>query len=50
MNAQAICDRTKRFLWSYSSNKGSTHDSAVFAASMLYDLLREESITNELQK
>jgi DDE superfamily endonuclease len=41
LNVQAICDKAKRFLWCYPSNKGSTHDSAAFAASRLYDLLCE---------
>jgi DDE superfamily endonuclease len=41
LNVQAICDKTKRFLWCYPSNKGSTHDSVTFAASRLYDLLCE---------
>jgi DDE superfamily endonuclease len=40
---QGICDRSKRFLWCYASNKGSTHDSAAFTASRLYDLLKEVS-------
>jgi DDE superfamily endonuclease len=43
LNVQAICDRRKRFLWCYPSNKGSTHDSAAFASSKLYDLLKELS-------
>jgi DDE superfamily endonuclease len=42
LNVQAICDRSKRFLWCYLSNKGSTHDSAAFAGSRLYDLLKEK--------
>ena len=41
LNVQAICDRKKRFLWCYPSNKGSTHDSAAFAGSRLFDLLLE---------
>ena len=36
LNVQAICDRIKRFLWCYPSNKGSTHDSAAFANSRLH--------------
>lgn len=43
LNVQAICDRSKRFLWVYPSNKGSTHDAAAFAASRLLDLLEELS-------
>jgi DDE superfamily endonuclease len=46
LNVQAICDRRKRFLWCYPSNKGSTHDSAAFASSKLYDLLKE--LSNDL--
>ena len=41
LNVQAICDKTKRFLWCYPTNKGSTHDSAAFAASRLHELLKE---------
>jgi DDE superfamily endonuclease len=40
LNVQAICDRSKRFLWCFPSNKGSTHDSSAFAASRLQDDLR----------
>lgn len=43
LNVQAICDKKKRFLWSFPSNKGSTHDSAAFSASRLFDLLKEVS-------
>jgi DDE superfamily endonuclease len=43
LNVQAICDKRKRFLWCYPTNKGSTHDSAAFANSKLYDLLMELS-------
>jgi DDE superfamily endonuclease len=43
LNVQAICDLSKRFLWCYPSNKGSTHDSAAFANSRLYDLLKEKA-------
>jgi hypothetical protein len=46
LNVQALCDRSKRFLWCFPSNKGSTHDSSAFAGSRLYDLLKEMS--NEL--
>jgi DDE superfamily endonuclease len=38
-----MCDKKKRFLWAYPSNKGATHDSAAFAGSKLYDLLKETS-------
>jgi DDE superfamily endonuclease len=43
LNVQAICDRRKRFLWVYPSNKGSTHDSLAFTSSKLYELLVELS-------
>lgn len=46
LNVQAICDRRKRFLWVYPTNKGSTHDSQAFTGSKLYDLLKE--LSNEL--
>jgi hypothetical protein len=39
LNVQAICDRFKRFLWCYPSNKGSTHDSVAFTNSRLYSTL-----------
>lgn len=38
---QAMCDRSKRFLWAHPSNKGSTHDSAGFGLSRLVDMLLE---------
>jgi hypothetical protein len=41
LNVQAICDRSKRFLWCYPSNKGSTHDSTAFVNSRLYTLLTQ---------
>lgn len=41
VNVQAICDKWKRFLWAYPSNKGSTHDSTAFGGSRLVDLLKE---------
>lgn len=50
LNVQAMCDRLKRFLWCYPSNKGSTHDSTAFAASRLYDLLIEEAISKVLHE
>jgi DDE superfamily endonuclease len=48
LNVQAICDSSKRFLWCYPSNKGSTHDSVAFTSSKLYELLKEKS--NELYR
>ena len=42
LNVQAICDRSKKFLWCYTSNKGSTHDSSAFTNSRLYSLLSEK--------
>jgi DDE superfamily endonuclease len=39
LNVQAICDRSKQFLWCNPTNKGSTHDSSAFTMSRLYDLL-----------
>jgi DDE superfamily endonuclease len=41
LNIQAICDKKKHFLCCYPSNKGSTHDSAAFTNSRLFDLLLE---------
>jgi DDE superfamily endonuclease len=46
LNVQAMCDRSKRFLWVNPSNKGSTHDSIAFSGSRLFTLLQEKS--NEL--
>lgn len=43
LNVQAICDRSKKFLWCYTSNKGSTHDSVAFTNSCLYSLLVAKS-------
>ena len=43
LNVQACCDRSKRFLWCYPSNKGSTHDSVAFSNSRLYELLKEKT-------
>jgi hypothetical protein len=48
LNVQAICDSTKRFLWVYPSNKGSTHDAAAFGNSRLSDLLLELASDLEL--
>jgi hypothetical protein len=39
LNVQAICDRSRKFIWCYTSNKGSTHDSMAFSNSRLYELL-----------
>jgi hypothetical protein len=39
LNVQAICTHSKKFLWCYTSNKGSTHDSVAFTNSRLYSLL-----------
>lgn len=46
LNVQAICDKQKRILWVYTSNKGSTHDSAAFCNSRLINLLEE--VANDL--
>lgn len=43
LNVQAICDRAKKFLWCYTSNKGSTHDSTAFSNSRLYTLLTQKA-------
>jgi DDE superfamily endonuclease len=43
LNVQAMCDRSKRFLWVNPSNKGSTHDSVAFSNSRLFNLLEEKS-------
>jgi DDE superfamily endonuclease len=43
LNVQAICDKSKQFLWCYPSNKGSTHDSVAFTSSKLFELLKEVS-------
>ena len=50
LNCQAICDKMKRFLWCYPSNKGSTHDSAAFNGSRLCDLLKEETVSRTLHE
>jgi hypothetical protein len=47
LNVQAICDRSKRFLWCYPSNKGSTHDSVAFTNSRLYTSLTQHASTLE---
>jgi hypothetical protein len=41
LNVQAICDKYKRFLWSFPSNKGSTHDATAFGHSKLLELLKQ---------
>eukprot|EP00980_Cylindrotheca_fusiformis_P003885 scaffold861_cov171-Cylindrotheca_fusiformis.AAC.1 len=43
LNVQAICNKSKKFIWAFPSNKGSTHDSAAFQASRLYVLLKEKT-------
>ena len=43
LNVQAICDKAKRVLWCFPSNKGSTHDSSAFKNSRLFALLRDLS-------
>lgn len=43
LNVQAISDRSKKFSWCYTSNKGSTHDSVAFTNSRLYSLLSEKA-------
>lgn len=43
LNVQAICDRAKKFLWCYISNKGSTHDSLAFSNSRLFSLLTQKA-------
>jgi hypothetical protein len=45
LNVQAMCDKKKRFLWSYPTNKGCTHDSSAFGASRLYELLMEKRVS-----
>ena len=35
LNVQAICNKSKKFLWCYPSTKGSTHDAVAFANSRL---------------
>lgn len=44
LNVQAICDKSKRFLWCYTSNKGSTHDSVAFSNSRLHSLLAVKAL------
>lgn len=47
LNVQAICDRLKRFIWCYTSNKGSTHDSVAFSNSRLYSMLTDKAAVLE---
>lgn len=47
LNIQAICDRSKKFLWCYTSNKGSTHDSIAFSNSRLYSVLTQKAMDLE---
>ena len=49
LNVQAICDRSKRFTWVYTSNKGSTHDSVAFTNSRLFSLLSAKSVILQQQ-
>ena len=42
VNVQAMCNRSRKFLWCYTSNKGSTHDSVAFSNSRLYSLLAQK--------
>lgn len=43
LNLQAICDSHKRIIWLSSGHKGSVHDSAAFAETMLFDLLKSKA-------
>ena len=43
LNIQAICDSHKRIIWLSSGHKGSIHDSAAFAETLLIDLLKLKS-------
>lgn len=47
LNVQAISDRSRKFTWCYTSNKGSTHDSVAFTNSRFYSLLAEKSVQLE---
>ena len=49
LNVQAICDKSKKFLWVYTSNKGSTHDSVAFVNSRLYSLLQAKTMVLQQQ-
>jgi len=49
LNVQAICDRSRRFTWVYTSNKGSTHDSVAFTNSRLYSLMSAKAVLLEQQ-
>lgn len=50
VNVQAICDKLKRFIWCFPSNKGSTHDSSAFANSQLSDMLKELATLEALER
>ena len=41
LNVQAICNKTKSFLWFSSGHKGSTHDSLAFRETALYESLNQ---------
>ena len=41
MNVQALVEKSKKFMWSYPSNEGTSHDSSAFSSSRLDDLLKE---------
>lgn len=43
LNMQAICDSHKRIIWLSSGHKGSVHDSAAFAETMLIELLKSKA-------
>ena len=43
LNVQAICNHSKCFLWMNLLNKGSSHGSAAFTGSQLYQLLEEKA-------
>jgi hypothetical protein len=49
LNVQAISDKSKRFLWAYTSSKGSTHDSAAFSNSRLFTHLEQKAQLAERQ-
>ena len=49
LNVQAICSKSKSFLWFSSGHKGSTHDSLAFRDTALYESLNaaEDRLTAE---
>ena len=49
LNVQAICNKSKVFLWFSSGHKGSTHDSLAFRETDLYEKLKavEEKLLAE---